>query len=43
MSEKIEKIIVDLLIELNDELEGNPLDNPTKKQNFMKGMALWIV
>jgi acyl carrier protein len=30
MSEKIEKIIVDSLIELNEELEGNPLGNPTK-------------
>jgi len=37
MSEKIEKIIVDLLIELNEELEGNPLENPTKETKLYGG------
>jgi len=37
MSEEIEKIIVDLLIELNEELEGNPLENPTKETKLYGG------
>jgi len=37
MSEKIEKINVDLLIELNEELEGNLLENPTKKTKLYGG------
>ena len=31
MDEKIEKIIIDTLIEFNEELENNLLNNPTKK------------
>lgn len=31
MIEKIEKIILDSLVDMNDELEGNPLGNPTKE------------
>ena len=34
---KIEKIILDSLIELNDELEGNPLGNPTKETKLYGG------
>jgi len=31
MTNKIEKIIIDSLIELNEELDNNQLDNPTKE------------
>ena len=31
MQEKIEKIIIDVLLELNEELESNELQNPTQE------------
>ena len=37
MTDKIKKIIIDLLIELNDELENNQLDNPTKDTKLYGG------
>jgi acyl carrier protein len=33
----VEKIIIDLLIELNEELEGNQLDSPTKDTKLYGG------
>ena len=37
MTEKIEKIIINSLIELNEELEGNPLGKPTKETKLYGG------
>ena len=37
MTVKIEKIIIDSLIELNEELENNKLDNPTKHTKLYGG------
>jgi acyl carrier protein len=37
MTDKIKKIIIDSLIELNDELENNQLDNPTKDTKLYGG------
>ena len=36
MIEKIEKIILDSLVDMNDELEGNPLGNPTKETKLYR-------
>jgi acyl carrier protein len=37
MINKIEKIIIDILIELNEELEKKQLDNPTKDTKLYGG------
>lgn len=37
MKEKIEKVIIDILIELNEELENEALENPTSKTKLFGG------
>lgn len=37
MTSKIEKVIVDSLLELNEELENNELNNPTKETKLYGG------
>ncbi len=37
MQEKIEKIIIDVLLELNEELESNELQNPTQETKLYGG------
>jgi acyl carrier protein len=40
MYKKIEKIIVNSLIDLNEELEGSPLENPSKKTKLYGGSGV---
>lgn len=37
MKKKIEKVIIDILIELNEELENEALENPTSKTKLFGG------